>query len=172
MPTPWWIAGGWALDLHLGRHTRAHDDIDVLVPRRDLAGFHHRLRTWDLHAADPPGVLRPWHLGETLPRTVHDIWCRPEPGSPWALQLMVDDTADDEWVYRRHPCIRRPVCQLAGPASNGTRLVLAPEVQLLYKSHPLLSKDDADFCNIVGSLERHGRDWLRAALFLVAPGHA
>jgi len=47
-----------------------------------------------------------------------------------------------------------------------------PEVQLLYKSHPLLSKDDADFRNVVGSLERHGRDWLRAALFLVAPGHA
>jgi len=67
MPTPWWIPGGWALDLHLGRHTRAHDDMDVLVLRRDLAGFHHRLRTWDLHAADPPGVLRPACSGRGIP---------------------------------------------------------------------------------------------------------
>ena len=22
---PWWIAGGWAIDLHLGQQTRAHD---------------------------------------------------------------------------------------------------------------------------------------------------
>ena len=26
---PWWIAGGWAIDLALGRSTRAHGDVDV-----------------------------------------------------------------------------------------------------------------------------------------------
>ena len=58
----WWIAGGWALDLHLGRQTRPHHDIDVLVLREDLPGVRERLRGWDLHAADPPGAgrLRPW----------------------------------------------------------------------------------------------------------------
>lgn len=33
----WWVAGGWALDLHLGRQTRAHADVDVLVLRDDLS---------------------------------------------------------------------------------------------------------------------------------------
>jgi hypothetical protein len=125
---PWWIAGGWALDLHLGRCTRAHHDIDVLVLRQDLPRIRERLRGWGLHAADPPGVLRPWQVGETLPSSVHDIWCRPGPASPWVLQLMVDDTAAEEWVYRRDRRIRRAVSRLAGPASNGERLVLAPEV--------------------------------------------
>ncbi len=33
---PWWIAGGWAIDLHLGRRSRAHADVDVLVLRPHL----------------------------------------------------------------------------------------------------------------------------------------
>jgi Aminoglycoside-2''-adenylyltransferase len=32
---PWWIAGGWAIDLFLGRQTREHEDLDVLILRRD-----------------------------------------------------------------------------------------------------------------------------------------
>ncbi|AKT51650.1 nucleotidyltransferase domain-containing protein [Arsenicicoccus sp. oral taxon 190] len=31
----WAIAGGWALDLHLGEQTREHADLDILVLRRD-----------------------------------------------------------------------------------------------------------------------------------------
>jgi hypothetical protein len=58
-----------------------------------------------------------------------------EPAGPWVLQLMVDDTDGEEWVYRRDPRIRRAVSTLAGPTSTDQLLVLAPEVQLLYKSH-------------------------------------
>jgi hypothetical protein len=32
-----WFFGGWAVDLWVGRHTRPHEDIDVLVMRRDEA---------------------------------------------------------------------------------------------------------------------------------------
>ena len=31
---PWWIAGGWALDLFLGIQTREHEDIDVQTEAR------------------------------------------------------------------------------------------------------------------------------------------
>ena len=34
--TPWWVAGGWAMDLHLGAQSRPHDDIDIGVLRRDV----------------------------------------------------------------------------------------------------------------------------------------
>jgi hypothetical protein len=26
---PWWVAGGWALDLVLGRKTRPHADLEI-----------------------------------------------------------------------------------------------------------------------------------------------
>jgi hypothetical protein len=136
MDARWWIAGGWAVDLHLGRQTRPHHDIDVLVLREDLPGVRERLRGWDLHAADPPGAghLRPWPGHELVPAALHDIWCRETPTSPWALQLMVDDTDGTDWLYRRDSRIRRPVAGLHGPASTPGRPVLAPEVQLLYTS--------------------------------------
>src|SRR4029079_19594592 len=28
----WWVAGGWAVDALVGEQTRAHDDVDVMVP--------------------------------------------------------------------------------------------------------------------------------------------
>lgn len=38
---PWWVAGGRALDLWMGRQTRAHQDVDVAILRvkpSDLPG--------------------------------------------------------------------------------------------------------------------------------------
>jgi hypothetical protein len=35
------------------------------------------LAGWEWWAAVPPGILRPWAPGETVPAAVHDIWCRP-----------------------------------------------------------------------------------------------
>jgi hypothetical protein len=38
-----WFFGGWAVDLWIGRFTRPHDDIDVLVWRRDELRAHEAL---------------------------------------------------------------------------------------------------------------------------------
>lgn len=174
LPCPWWIAGGWAIDLHLGHRTRAHEDLDVVVLRRDQLLVQDQLAGWDLHAADPPGTLRPWLPGETLPTATHDIWCRRTPDSPWALQLMLDETdgADgDRWTYRRDPRIRRDLASLDGPASDHRRRVLTPEVQLLHKSKSVREKDAADFEAVRDSLTRAQRGWLAEALSLTAPGH-
>jgi len=168
---PWWIAGGWAIDLHLGRRTRQHEDIDVLVLRPHLPRLREQLAGWDLHAADPPGTLRPWLVTEELPRGVHDVWCRPNPDADWCLQLVVDDLVDggggeQEWVYRRDARIHRPWRTLSGPASSPQRGVLAPEVQLLYKSTTPRAKDEADFAQMAVALDSSQRTWLIEALQL------
>jgi hypothetical protein len=170
---PWWIAGGWALDLHLGRQTRPHHDIDVQVLRAHLPAVRERLRGWDVRAADPPGAgaLRPWPEDEGLPAALHDVWCRPTASSPWALQLMVGDTDGADWLYRRDHRIRLPVAELSGPASTAGRPVLAPEVQLLCKSRTPRPQDVADLHAVAGSLDATQREWLRGALVTVDPGH-
>jgi Aminoglycoside-2''-adenylyltransferase len=170
-PAPWWIAGGWAIDLHLGRETRPHADIDVLVLRADLPAIRDRLRGWDLHAADPPGQLRPWLPSEALPERVHDVWCRPTPEDPWRLQLMIDEAVEGEWIYRQHPHIRRAVAGLRGPASTPGRPVLTPEIQLLHKSRHPRPKDEADFLAVLPALDERQRRWLLDALSLTAPAH-
>ncbi|MDG0810794.1 nucleotidyltransferase domain-containing protein [Cohnella rhizosphaerae] len=55
----WGIAGGWALDLRLGRQTRPHDDIDVLLPLADYASVYARLGAdWELHLAEKGRLTR------------------------------------------------------------------------------------------------------------------
>ncbi|MFG3346363.1 nucleotidyltransferase domain-containing protein [Streptomyces sp. NPDC048018] len=57
----WWIAGGQAIELAVGRELRAHADLDVLL-RRDQTLVRDLPADRDLHVADPPGRgdLRPW----------------------------------------------------------------------------------------------------------------
>jgi len=168
---PWWIAGGWAIDLHVGHQTREHADTDVLVLRRDLPAVVSALAGWDLHFADGKGGLVPWPSDVTLPDAAHDIWCRPRPAEPWALQLMVDEAEGDDWLYRRDHGVRRPQGELDGPSSATGMRVLAPEVQLLYKSTNARDKDQRDFTAVLPALDAGTRAWLRGALETTDPRH-
>ena len=168
---PWWLAGGWAVELAVGRSFRPHGDTDVLVLRPSVPAVQEHLAGWDLHAADPPGTLRPWPPGEVLSDEIHDMFCRRTPDSPWSFQFMVDAVDGDDWVFRRDPRIRRPVASLAGPASRPGLPVLAPEVQLLYKSGAgrepdRRPKDEADFDAALPVLSDAQRQWLADAVAL------
>jgi hypothetical protein len=54
---PWWIAGGWAIDLLRPQPRRVHQDVDVAVLRRDQARLRRALADWDLRFARPDGAL-------------------------------------------------------------------------------------------------------------------
>ncbi|MGW8629405.1 nucleotidyltransferase domain-containing protein, partial [Streptomyces albidoflavus] len=137
---PWWIAGGYAVELAVGRAFRGHADIDVLLLREDQLAAQRALAGWEWWAADPPGTLRPWVAGEILPPGVHDIWCRPGPDAPWRVQLMLDEAQDGHWVSRRDPRVRRPLDTLGATTAEGVPF-LAPEVQLHYKAKARRPKD-------------------------------
>lgn len=124
----------------------------MLILRADQVTVQQHLAGWDLHAADPPGTLRRWAEEEILTPTIHDVWCRRSPDSPCSLQLMIDETENDQWVYRRDARISRPVTDLDGPASDSERRVLSPEIQLLYKSAQPPGKDEADFQAVLEDL--------------------
>ena len=84
---------------------------------------------------------------------------------------MIVDAVDDTWVYRRDPRIRRPLAELDGPASDASRRVLAPEVQLLHKSKAPRAKDESDFAAMAAELAPSQRAWLADALALTSPDH-
>src|SRR5215813_9718555 len=48
LAAPWWVAGGWALDLFLGAPTRAHEDIGVQILRQDQEAVRALLHGWDM----------------------------------------------------------------------------------------------------------------------------
>jgi hypothetical protein len=163
LDVPWWVAGGYAIELAVGRPFRAHGDIDILLLRRDQLAVQHALAGWEWWAADPPGVLRPWAPGDYLVDTVHDIWCRPAADQPWRIQVMLDESAGQSWVSRRDPRLRRPLATVGRTSPDGIPY-LAPEIQLFYKAARPRAKDEADFAAVLPLLTGMQRRWLRDAL--------
>ncbi|MEU2941317.1 nucleotidyltransferase domain-containing protein [Nocardiopsis alba] len=168
--SPWWISGGHAIEFAVGHRFRPHEDIDVLLLRRDRHVVQEVLADWEWWAADPPGTLRPWRVGETLPPRVHDIWCRPGPSAPWRLQFMLDAAEGDDWVYRRDGRIRLPVARLGGRSPDGIPYQV-PEIPLLYKARGTRAKDERDFSEVLPVLGSEQRRWLAEALSLVHDEH-
>lgn len=159
-PGRWWIAGGWSLDLFLGHPTRLHEDTDVMILQRDLHHVHAMLPDWIVMAADPPGTLRHWVKGEVLPDEVRDIWCRPQGSDTWWFQLMVVRTDGDHWVFPRDSRITGEIADLSDRREGIP--VLAPEIQLLYKSRvPHRPKDAYDLQRMIPRLSTTRQAWLR-----------
>jgi hypothetical protein len=168
---PWWVAGGHALDLFLGRTTRPHDDLDVEVLRRDQHKAQRLLagQDWDLHVA-AGGRLRPWPDRERLAAGDNSIWCRPAPDAPWCLQLLLASSDNGSWVFRRNPTIVRPLATIGLRTADGVPY-LAPVIQLLFKAKDPRPKDIADFNLVLPELRGADRAWLASALAATHPGH-
>jgi hypothetical protein len=163
----WQIAGGWAIDMFLGAKTRHHADIDIQVLRENAAHLHRALPGWMLYLADR--VVCQWAEGDPLPSNVSDIWCR-RPGRPWELQLMLGEREGNYWLFRRNHAVRRDLASITLQV-NGIP-VLAPEIQLLYKSRlPMRDKDVSDFRHALPALGQARTAWLGDQLRLLYGNH-
>lgn len=169
---PWWIAGGFAIELFVGRTIREHGDIDVVMLRRDQGLIRGVLRGWDCDIAHG-GELREWGEGEYLDAPYSDVWCREERGGPWRLQVMLLDTEGEEWVFKRNKAVRGPLAELGLRSGDGVAY-LRPEIQLLYKAKTeTLEKDQQDFEAASPLLDESARRWLVERLRVQFPeGHA
>jgi Aminoglycoside-2''-adenylyltransferase len=78
---PWWVAGGWALDLVLGHKTRPHADLEISVLAGDQQALFDHLGGWDLRLAAPGRSLPRWD-GSRIQSPFHQVWARRGPGRP------------------------------------------------------------------------------------------
>ena len=163
----WWISGGWALDMFLGRKTRSHDDIDIGILYADVLDLRSALRGYDLHWAHD-GVLTPWApTAAPAPEDQgHNLWARPAPDQAWAVDFMLNPGDGSEWVYKRNPSVTRSWDDAVLHTGDGLPY-LAPELQLLLKamsSAGTRPKDDADAALVIPLLDEPRRAWLREHL--------
>ena len=166
-PVPWCIAGGWALDLFLGRRTRPHADVDVATFRADQAALRAHLPGWSFRKA-VGGALVEWPEGERLELPVHEIHALSPSGEP--LEFLLNERNGDEWVFRRDARIRCRADRVI-VRDAGTIPYLCPAVALLYKSKAPRPADEQDFEAVRAELPADQREWLRAALATVHPDH-
>ncbi|MGO9874058.1 MAG: nucleotidyltransferase domain-containing protein [Acidimicrobiia bacterium] len=168
----WWaLAGGWAIDVWLGEHTREHHDIEVVVRRDDQTAVWDALHDdWDLLCIDPPGSgWRRWDRNVRIVEPAFQVKAR-SASDEFEFDLFLESTSDDLWVFRRDSRIRRSLDSLTtfvGPVP-----VVVPEVQLLYMAKSDEPKNRHDLDVTVPRLDARAAAWLRDALGIALPGHA
>jgi hypothetical protein len=63
LTVPYWIAGGWAIDLAVGRVTRDHADVDIMLLERDEHALRTDLTEVDVQLIGHDGQPGPWPAG-------------------------------------------------------------------------------------------------------------
>ena len=169
----WWIAGGVAIDLFVGRKTREHGDIDVAALRRDVVKLRALLDAWDVCIAHQ-GVLTPWDGADLTPEQ-HQFWVRRRGAEAWSFEILLEATDGNDLVYRRDARVRAPLTAICRRTPDGISY-LAPEICLLYKSTATdaaryTARNFADFDVALPVLNGFARAWLREALNIINPEH-
>ncbi|MFE3321950.1 nucleotidyltransferase domain-containing protein [Nocardia sp. NPDC059195] len=167
-PAPWAVAGGWALDLFAGAISRAHDDIEITVPR---TAFPHIAAAfpeyeWDIVG---DGQLWPYPLAATR-LDLHQTWLRDPFTGAFHLDVFREPHDGDTWICRRDPTITLPYTELIRTTPNGIPYLI-PEVVLLFKAKANRPKDDSDFHRVIALLPEHRLARLHSWLTQLHPDH-
>jgi Aminoglycoside-2''-adenylyltransferase len=167
---PWYVAGGWALDLFLGYERRAHDDLEIAVPHDRFDEVAAALAGYEFFVIADDRVWPLARAGNLL-ATEHQTWVREQPTGSWRLDIFREPSAGDLWVCRRDSRLQLPYERLIARTDNGIPYA-QPEVVLLFKAKAMRPKDASDFAAVLPRLAPHQRHWLREALMIVHPDHS
>jgi hypothetical protein len=166
--TRWYVAGGWAVDLHLGRQTRPHGDIEIAIP---AAGYPELRDRFPGYALDAVGSGRIWpDPTPAVLAAVHQTWLRDPATGDYLLDVFREPHDADTWICRRDATIRLPYDDVIHHTEDGIPY-LAPELVLLFKAKAARPKDQTDFDAILPHLTATQRAHLSALLTRVHPGH-
>jgi hypothetical protein len=166
---PWWVAGGWAIELFVPPYHRDPADLDVGCFRRDFATLRSEMAEWEMYAAED-GALSLLDDASATGHGFASVWSKPKNSECWAIQIMIEDAQGKDWRFRRADRIRRSVNAITWKRPDGP-LVLEPEIQLLYKAKNVRGKDQADFDAALPLLSPERREWLDQGLASVHPNH-
>ena len=169
---PWFVAGGWAIDLYLGQVSRPHADIEIGIFRSDQLGLQKYLAGWEFQKVIHKVGLEGWEIGEYLELPTHEAYARRDKGQPTELEILLDESDGQDWKFRKNLAITRPLDLALIRAENGV-LFLAPEIALLYKAATSTprEKDWLDFQQVIPVLEAERKEWLKQSLAKQYPGH-
>jgi GNAT superfamily N-acetyltransferase len=165
----WYVAGGWALDLHLGRQTREHEDLEVAIIRSDFQRWRDYLAEFDLYDVGT-GRVRRLAAGDEPDRAGHQVWvCDPELRH-WRMDTFLEERTADEWACHWLPGVRTPIDDALARTADGIAY-LRPEYVLLGKAKHQRPKDVGDLERVLPTMDDQARERLRAGLRVADPEH-
>ncbi|MEX1111891.1 MAG: hypothetical protein WEC84_00355 [Candidatus Andersenbacteria bacterium] len=164
---PWFICGGWAIDLELGRKTRDHKDVDIGTFREDQLELQTYLGDWSFFKVLPDSRdIVEWKEGEYLEKPIHETRARKDSKE---VEFLLNDSDETSWIYRRNDRVHFPKEKLIRYRDNLP--YWAPEISLLYKAKTVRPHDEEDFEAILGELSSDAKMWLKEAIQDTHPGH-
>jgi Aminoglycoside-2''-adenylyltransferase len=169
--TPWYVAGGWAIDLFLGGQRREHEDLDLAVPYDRFHELAPVLAGYDLFliGGQPRRAWPLEHAGDAS-EPEHQVRAREPASGLWRFGIFRERYDGNTWICRRDARIRLPYDRVVASTSDGLPYA-RPEIALLFKGKAPRPKDDDDFAAALPHLTPAARRWLATALALVYPDH-
>lgn len=187
MNAKWCFAGGWAIDLFLGKESRPHKDLDIVVFKNEINEVisYMKANNWRLETPTRQGFLpvteesvselemdNMWCMNEDYPQDYLKV---DEQGSCNFyqyerdvqeefdfLEVLLNSTEGGYFIYQQNPAIRLEMSRAI--FENNGLPYLAPEIVLLYKSKYLSEDNQADFELVTAKLNPEQREWLKEAL--------
>jgi 2-amino-4-hydroxy-6-hydroxymethyldihydropteridine diphosphokinase len=157
---PWAIAGGWAIELFVGRPVREHHDLDIAVARADADALHDRFAAWQLYFPSPAASVL-WEVGTPLPDDENQLWCKRD--GLWTHEILFEDIRDGVLHYRRDPSVTVPLAEAIQRNADGIPYI-APHLQLLYKAKARTQRDQIDRAAALPLMTDAQRAWLDSHL--------
>jgi len=170
---PWFICGGWAIDLFLGELSREHEDIEVGVFRDDQEALRSHFAGRRLEKVVRSGAQGAWVLWEErehLMLPVHQVRVAGLEAGGYPVEFLLHERDGSAWSSRRHPGLTRAIGEVVMESFLGVP-ILVPEVQLLFKAKGTREKDDADLVKVLPRMALERSRWLLAALEKYHAGH-
>ncbi|WP_166243173.1 nucleotidyltransferase domain-containing protein [Paenibacillus turpanensis] len=158
---PWYIAGGWSIDLFLGRKTREHKDMDLVIFRQYKEEVIEHFHGWDIQM-----VVFGEDRFEQVSRGMNiekPNYCLHLRKGDEFVEILFTDVAEGSVIYRRDESVRMSLDDFVHQDRAGRKFV-TPEWQLLFKSKSPRLTDEEDFKNIIYSLSIKQLNWLKIAL--------
>ena len=157
---PWFVAGGWAIDLFLNEETRIHGDIEIGIFRKDQMRLYRFLEKNKKYFIDNKSRMgkhekHEWRK-EYLQFPIHELYV--EYGD-LEIEILLNERDESNWVYRRNPKIKLDARQAILFAETGIPF-LCPEIVLLYKTKNMREKDVEDITNALGKMSETQKKWL------------
>ena len=146
---PWFVAGGWAIDLFIGRETRRHQDLDIAIFRKDQFHLRDYLHEWKFQKVYN-GEFFTWEK-EFLELPIHQLNAI-NPANGAQLEILLNEASNKEWRFRRDLSITLPLSYTWSVSDSGIPY-LNPVIVLLYKAKTTRAKDHQDFLAVKDTLD-------------------
>jgi hypothetical protein len=158
---PWWLTGGWAIDLAAGYLSRPHNGIDVFMAARDAPALSRELVGVSFDLVDASGGAIPWRP-DLRQLEMSDRLFVASPTLPLRSQIAFGVCDGDGWVFPSDRAIR---ASLADATTERFAIpLLTPRIVLFNRAFSFRGQDQADFETAYPLLQTDDKAWLADAI--------